>query len=42
VDLSRDPSTRPDLGVADMGSVNLGVWNADSKTLRAAVLARPT
>jgi 3-keto-5-aminohexanoate cleavage enzyme len=38
VDLSRDLSTRPDLGVADMGSVNLGVWNADSKTLRAACL----
>jgi 3-keto-5-aminohexanoate cleavage enzyme len=34
VELSRDPATRPDLGAADMGSVNLAVWNADKKSLR--------
>jgi 3-keto-5-aminohexanoate cleavage enzyme len=34
VELSRDPATRPDLGAADMGSVNLAGWNADKKSLR--------
>lgn len=34
VELSKDPATRPDLGAADMGSVNLAVWDAKSKTLR--------
>ena len=34
VELSRDPATKPDLGAADMGSVNLGMWDAKAKTLR--------
>jgi uncharacterized protein (DUF849 family) len=34
VELSKDPATRPDLGAADMGSVNLAVWNAETKTLK--------
>ena len=34
VELSKDPATRPDLGAADMGSVNLAVWDAKTKTLK--------
>jgi 3-keto-5-aminohexanoate cleavage enzyme len=34
VELSRDSATKPDLGAADMGSVNLGMWDAKAKTLR--------
>jgi len=34
VELSKDRATKPDLGAADMGSVNLAVWDAKSKILR--------
>ncbi len=36
VELSKDPATKPDLGAADMGSVNLGMWDAKSKKLRGS------
>ena len=32
--LAREPATRPDLGAADMGSVNLISYDPDSKTIR--------
>jgi 3-keto-5-aminohexanoate cleavage enzyme len=34
VELARDPATKPDLGAADMGSVNLVSYDPRSKTVR--------
>ena len=36
VELSKDSATKPDLGAADMGSVNLGMWDAKTKKLRGS------
>src|SRR5260370_28217144 len=35
-ELSKDPATKPDLGAADMWSVNLRMWDAKAKTLRGS------
>ena len=36
VELARDPATRPDLGAADIGSVNLASYDRRSKKVRGA------
>ncbi len=38
VELSRDPATKPDLGGADMGSVNLAAYDPETKKLSASGL----
>jgi 3-keto-5-aminohexanoate cleavage enzyme len=36
VELAKDPATRPDLGAADMGSVNLATYSREARKIRGA------